>query len=134
MFNVYFSKVHIWFPILDPTTTRYRLTVLRPDFGSTEHCMFLMILALGSIAQNDKVHNWASQYASPALSMLSVVCAKNDITAVQCLILIRLTYFPQHLISSLYYSYLVQPAQVFNYVGIASLKIQHLVYWYTSAI
>jgi hypothetical protein len=127
--DLYFTKVHAWFPILDPTTTRQRFANPRPSF-STEYCMFLMMLALGSIAQNDTIYNWAPQYAEPALSMLSVVTAQNDITAVQCLILIRYLFLhDKDLIVSIYYSYLVKPAQVFNYIGIASLKIQHLIYW-----
>lgn len=91
LFDVYFSKVHCWFPFLDPPTIRQRFAIPSPNF-STDYCMFLMILALGSIAENDIVHNWAAQFAEPALSMLSIVCAQNDITAVHCLILFR--YFP----------------------------------------
>src|SRR5579862_3870784 len=86
--DAYFAKVHIWFPFLDPTSTRDLFSDPSPSF-SANYCKFLMILALGSMALNDTVHNWASQYADPALSMLSIVCAQNDITAVHCLILIR---------------------------------------------
>jgi hypothetical protein len=48
-----------------------------------------MILALGTMARDDTSHNRAEKYADPALSMLSIVCAENNIKAVQCLILIR---------------------------------------------
>ena len=81
-----------------------------------------MVLALGSLAMNDQIEpmqNWAAEYAQPAFSLLPAVILQNDLTAVHCLILF-----------SIYYMWLVKPAHVFNFIGMASMKIQHLVHWY----
>jgi hypothetical protein len=52
--------------------------------------MFLMIMALGAIAQKDDISNGlylAEKYAHPAFSMLHVVMLDGSLTAVHCLIL-----------------------------------------------
>jgi hypothetical protein len=52
--------------------------------------MVLMVLALGSMAENDRLDgtkNWAEQYAKPAFEMLPMVVAGNDLTSVQSLLL-----------------------------------------------
>ena len=93
--------------------------------------MVLMVLALGSLGQNDEIQplqNWAAEYAQPAFSMLPTVVMENDIVAVQCLILFR---FIQQSFTypSIYFMWLVKPAHMYNFIGMASMKIQHLVHW-----
>jgi hypothetical protein len=54
--------------------------------------MFLLIMALGSIAENDDIRagqSFASMWAQPAFSLLGVVTMEHTITAVQCLLLFR---------------------------------------------
>jgi hypothetical protein len=87
----YFAKVHFWFPFLDPTLYRQRFMTLNSSFTS-EYCMFMLVMALGSLAEQEQISNgiqWAEYWAKPAFSMLPMVMMETDLTAVHCLILFR---------------------------------------------
>jgi hypothetical protein len=89
--DYYFEKVHFWFPFLDPTLVRQKFVTLTPSSHS-EHCMFMMIMALGSLAEREHIWNdqeWADGWAQPAFSLLPEIITQNDLTAVHCLILFR---------------------------------------------
>jgi hypothetical protein len=63
---------------------------------SSKGCMVLMILALGSLAENNGLNAQASSesqfFAQVALSMLPDVIIGMDLISVHCLILFRYLY------------------------------------------
>ena len=91
-FDSFFCKVHCWYPFLDPPYCMKQYSAsIQPDLGPT-YCLFLLIMALGQMAQDDRVSSeqiWAEHYAQPAFSMLPLLVLKSDIISVQCLLLFR---------------------------------------------
>ncbi|OAA54565.1 Zn(2)-C6 fungal-type DNA-binding domain protein [Niveomyces insectorum RCEF 264] len=124
--DAFYEHVHSWFPILSP---RFRETYLAVMSGAlppaTESCLALIVTAIGCLPDAAGLAASSSSppsssmarpdlsYANAALEMLPVVLAECSITAVQCLLTL-----------SLYYCCTVQPMQAYDYVLIASLKIQ----------
>ena len=131
LFHWFFANVHSWFPFLDPPSCIAQYSNPRPVYG-TNYCKFLLMMALGSMAEDDRVSsglNWAEQFAQPAFSMLPSVASGDDLESVQCLILFWYALIDlSSLSSSIYFLWLLRPAQSFNYIGQASIKIQNLIY------
>jgi hypothetical protein len=89
LLDLFFRKVHTWFPFLDPDHCRAEFVDIKPVFTS-KYCMYLLMLSLGKMARNDRLTNrpkWPEKYSQPAFSMLSIVSVENNITSVHCLIL-----------------------------------------------
>jgi len=97
--------------------------------------MFLMLMALGSLAEHEDSAggiDWVEKYARPAFSMFPEVAVTVNVTAVHCLILFRF-YLSQAimvLIYSLYFMWLIKPASSFNFINQASIKIQQIIYMF----
>lgn len=112
--------MHIWFPILHP---RFREQYLRVINGgalptSAESCLVLIVAATGFLPDVGSLHSSARLdigCANAALEMLPLVLVECSVTAVQCLVGI-----------ALYYCCSVRPLQAYDYVLIASSKIQTL--------
>lgn len=124
----------MWFPFLDPPSCKQQLSGLKPQWNS-KYCMFLMLMALGSMAENESIENGlflAEEYASPAFSMMPVVMFDGSLAAVHCFILYRYGKFPMCLTPSIYLGWVLKPATAFNFVCHASVKIQQIIYWYLS--
>src|ERR1700730_8034220 len=65
LLNCYFAKVHFWFPFLDSTLCRQAFMTISPSFTS-KYCMFMLIMALGSLAEQDQIRDgqqWAEYWA-----------------------------------------------------------------------
>jgi hypothetical protein len=91
LFHSYFAKVHCWFPFLDPSYCKQEYSNLEPAC-TTKYCMFLLIMALGSIAENDDIRtglDLATIWAQPAFSLLAVVTMEHTLMAIQCQLLFR---------------------------------------------
>jgi hypothetical protein len=91
LFSFFFEKVHCWYPFLDPPSCITEYTCPVPE-RSAWYCKFLLIMALGSLAEDDRPTrglNFAEQYAHPAFSMLPTIVSSGGLLAAQCLILIR---------------------------------------------
>lgn len=136
LFDVFFVKVHSWYPFLDPPSCKKRYadyTKKQPEFSST-YCLFLLIMALGTMAEdeNAKGRNWAEKYAQLAFAMLSPVMISNDLVSAQCLVLFAYTDFSSSTDSRIYFMWLIKPSQAWNFICYASNKIQNLLYWYIS--
>ena len=136
LFDVFFAKVHSWYPFLDPPSCKKCYAgyeKMRPEFSST-YCLFLLIMALGTMAEDENARgrNWAEKYAQPAFAMLSPVMISNDLVSAQCLILLAYTDFSSSTDSRIYFMWLIKPTQAWNFICYASNKIQNLLYWYIS--
>lgn len=117
--NTFFRKVHIWFPILHPRFRELYLSVISGSLpASAESCLVLIVAAIGFLPDVGSLHHSDRldiNYANAALEMLPVVLVECTVTSVQCLTAI-----------AVYYCCLVRPIQAYDYVLIASLKIQTL--------
>lgn len=90
-FFFFFKKVHCWYPFLDPPSCINEYANPIPE-KSSRYCKFLLIMALGSLAKDDRPTrnlNFAEKYAQPAFSIIPTIIASADLMASQCLILIR---------------------------------------------
>ena len=78
-----------------------------------------MVLAVGSLARNDRLENEseAAEYVRYAFALLPAVILDNDVVSVQCLLLF-----------CLYFLWRLKPAQAWNFINIASSKIQQIYY------
>jgi hypothetical protein len=120
--NAFYQKVYIWYPILPPHfASTYHAAIESGSLlllPSSSSCLVLMVAAIGSLPDVDSLHlsnRPDASYAEASLAMLPIVLVEGSLTAVQCLVLI-----------AIYYCCLVQPIQAYDYVLIASLKIQNL--------
>ncbi|OIW35517.1 hypothetical protein CONLIGDRAFT_676429 [Coniochaeta ligniaria NRRL 30616] len=117
--DVFYDKVHIWFPILHPRFREQYLCAINGALPmSAESCLVLIVAATGFLPDVGSLHNSPRPdigYANAALEMLPLVLVECSITAVQCLVAI-----------ALYYCCSVSPLQAYDYVLIASSKIQTL--------
>jgi len=95
----FFDNVHRWFPFLDRDswTDRYSRAFDHRSRFDTSYCMYLLVLALGSMAHpdghTDLSHRWATEYAQSAFAMMPAVIISSDLTSVHCLILFRYLNF-----------------------------------------
>jgi hypothetical protein len=92
----YLLKIHTWFPFLDPRSCKEEFISkdLKPERNS-KYCMFLMLMALGSMAQKDKIEKGlyrADKYAKPAFAMLPMVMMDRNLRSVHCFILFRYSF------------------------------------------
>jgi len=94
---------------------------------SSDNCLALLVVALGSLAED-----WSIGISQPLVSvncmveaqhMLTTVGFGHDITSIQCLLLF-----------GIYYIWIVHPPQAFNFISLASLKIQFLLFGHLSSI
>lgn len=128
LFELFFNKVHLWFPFLDRTAwinEHINCFDMPTLTASTDNCMALLVAALASLAEHP--HIGGPQPSDSALcvltahNMLPAVVLGNDIKSVQCLILF-----------GIYYIWIINPPQAFNFISMASMKIQFLLFAYLS--
>lgn len=118
-----FSKhVHIWYPILGPGFSGHYIRVMSgPLNPSPDSCLVLLVAATGVLVQRDISRetsvpaNTACPYFEAAMTSLPSLLVDTTIIAVQCLILL-----------SIYHCCLVKPCQAYEYVMMASFKVQNL--------
>jgi hypothetical protein len=135
LFNAFFERIHVWFPFFHieesdrQDWTLEHINLITPYehlISSSKNCMVLMILALGSLAENNELDAQESPesqfFAQAAFSMLPDVVAGMDLTSVHCLILFM--YSISNANKSLYYQWQMKPSQVQNYIGMAAAKLQ----------
>jgi len=98
---------------------------------TSEYCMFMLLMALGSLAETQQrwgtKQQWAEKWAQPAFSMIPKITMENDLTAVHCLILFRYWRLGQFAeMSSLYHMWILNPAHAYNMICLASDKLQRI--------
>lgn len=93
---------------------------------STQNCMVLLVAALGSLAEDKSIGAPQSAFSLSCMMaaqiMLSVVILGTDMLAVQCMILF-----------SIYYVWIINPAQAYDFICTASMKLQFILYPYLSS-
>lgn len=92
-FRSFFARVHCWYPFLDPAfcIQQYSRVQLFAD-RNTNYCLFLLMMTLGMMAENDEIkygQKDCGRFAQFAFEMLSEVSHSDTLEAVQCLILVR---------------------------------------------
>jgi hypothetical protein len=93
LFDAFFDKVHSWYPFLDRVYWNQHYVnafeFSKHPTSDSVHCMILMVLALGYLAQDDRLDSdiEAHEFTEPAFAMLPAVILGNDVTSAQCLIL-----------------------------------------------
>lgn len=85
-----------------------------PLAPSSKSCLALIVAALGSLSSPDGTERHA-MYAELALGMVSSVVVDQCVQAVESLVYI-----------AVYYCCLCSPLDAFEYIAIASLKVQSL--------
>ena len=115
-----------WFPALDRTAwiNEHIDTSDTASFATTkENCMFLLVTALGSLAEDQSIGAAQSEESKVCILgaqiMMPAVILGGDIISVQCLILF-----------GIYYAWQIQPPQSYNFVCMASLKLQFILFGY----
>ena len=102
------------------------------DFFDTElfaptrkNCMVLVVTALGSLAEDKSIGAPQSALSLncifSAQVFLACVSLGSDMTAVHCLILF-----------SIYYLWMINPRQSYNFLCMAAMKLQIVIYRYLS--
>lgn len=116
------AYIHVWYPVLRPGfSQRYLSIISGPLMTGPESCLVLLVAATGVLAQQDHaLGGWESDstselYLEAALVSLPAVLIDSGIVSVQCLILL-----------SIYHCCLCKPCQAYDYVMIASFKVQNL--------
>lgn len=116
------THVHGWYPILRPGfSERYLQVISGPLLPHPESCLMLLIAATGILAQQDhalgdsKTDTTSEIYFEAALASLPLVLTDSSIVGVQCLILL-----------SIYHCCLCKPCQAYDYIVIASFKVQNM--------
>ncbi|KAK5225497.1 hypothetical protein LTR47_009344 [Exophiala xenobiotica] len=113
----FYEEIYSWFPILNVAYQNVFLTIIDGSLPpSPETCLALIITALGSLVDPHEDDAGHFTYSELAFGMLSTVLVEYSVVAAQCLFFI-----------AVYYSCLCKPLQAYEYVSIASLKIQTLV-------
>jgi len=93
---------------------------------TSENCLALLVVSLGSLAED-----WSIGSSQPLVSldcmlaaqtMIPTVVFGHDIVSVQCLLLF-----------GIYYIWIANPPQAFNFISMASLKTQCLLFRYLSS-
>ncbi|KAB5575537.1 hypothetical protein GE09DRAFT_1184547 [Coniochaeta sp. 2T2.1] len=114
--------VHIWYPFLRPGfSAHYAQVISGPLTPCPETCLVLAVAAVGALVQHDHAlgapgsDNSSKFYQEAAVASLPAVLVSGSIESVQSLFLL-----------SLYYCCLSKPCQAYDYVVIASLKVQNL--------
>ena len=87
-FDSFFSKVHCWYPFLDPLSCKATYLGPNPPKEGTEYCKFLLMMILGMLADNVEERDIAPR-VEQAFRMLAQVIDSDDLDSVQCLILMR---------------------------------------------
>lgn len=115
------NRIHIWYPILDGQVCEVYSS--SPDPGgaaSSQHCLCLIMTAIGSLVQHDLVRTALQErtdapFMEAAMALLPTVLIESSVRALQCLVFL-----------SVYYLCLVKPCQAHDYVLIASMRAQNL--------
>lgn len=114
------NKIHIWHPILSFQQRENLLNA--PDVPNvlSERCLYLILGAVGSLAQYDSLTVALRERPDTRLMdevqlLLPIVIIESSLTALQCLIFL-----------STYYLCLVKPCQAHDYILIASMRAQTL--------
>lgn len=120
LISAFFDRVHPWYPIFDKHSFEEQYLLAsssEPLVHSTRSALCLLVSAIGVLAINlgQGSDDDSRDYAVHAFQMLHIVISDNTLTGVQCLIL----YSIYHLLS-------FKPTQAYNYVTMASYKIQNL--------
>ncbi|KIV82251.1 hypothetical protein PV11_04374 [Exophiala sideris] len=111
----FFEEIHPWYPLLDSEYQGEYISVMDgPLTPSSESCLALIVAALGSLSSPDAPGKHV-MYAELALSMVSSVLVHCCVQAVEALVYI-----------AVYYCCLCSPLDAFEYIAIASLKVQSL--------
>ncbi len=111
----FFEEIHPWYPLLDPDYHSEYISVMEgPLTPSSGSCLALIVAALGSLSSHDATERHA-MYAELALGMVSSVLIDCSVQAVEALVYI-----------AVYYCCLCSPLDAFEYIAIASLKVQSL--------
>ena len=128
-FEIFFDKVHPSFPFMDRTEwinehiNCFDTGQLLP---TSDNCLALLVVSLASLAED-----WNIGISQPLVSMDCMLAAQimlptvifgHDITAVHCLLLF-----------GIYYIWVVHPPQAFNFISMAALKAQFLLFRYLSS-
>lgn len=116
------AHVHIWYPLLRPGfSERFIHVISGPLVPGPESCLVLAVAALGALVQQDHAlgvsgsENSSDFYLEAAVASVPLVLVDNSIESVQSLFLL-----------SLYHCCLSRPCQAYDYVVIASFKVQNL--------
>ncbi|KAK5401003.1 hypothetical protein LTR79_001522 [Exophiala xenobiotica] len=111
----FFEQIHPWYPLLDPEYHAEYTSVMDGSLTpSSESCLALIVATLGSLSTHDGNERHA-MYAELALGMVSNVLIDCCVQAVAALVYI-----------AVYYCCLCRPLEAFEYIAIASLKVQSL--------
>ncbi|KIW15231.1 hypothetical protein PV08_05276 [Exophiala spinifera] len=112
----FYEEIYGWFPILSVAYQHQFLTIIDgPLLSTPETCLALVIASLGSIVNREDSEGHLT-FSELAFGMLSNVLAECSIVSAQCLFFI-----------AVYYSCRCKPLEAYEYVSIASLKVQTLV-------
>lgn len=116
------SHVHVWYPLLRPGFSERYMTIISGNLSpSSESCLALLVAGIGLLAMQDQITTasgpdpLAESYIEAAMSSLPTVVLDNSVESVQSLILF-----------AIHYCCLSQPCHAYEYVMIASLKVQNL--------
>jgi hypothetical protein len=118
--DAFFDKIYIWYPILGFKLREDLLNVQISPTVASERCLYLIVVAIGSLAQYDSLQEALRQrpdalWMEKALGLLPTVLLESSVKALQCLIFL-----------SIYYLCLVKPCQAHDYILIASIRAQDL--------
>jgi hypothetical protein len=87
-FDVFFSRVHCWYPFLDPPSTKATYSGPTLPKKGTMYCKFLLIMILGMLADHVEERDIAPR-VDEAFGMLAEVIVSDSLDSVHCLILMR---------------------------------------------
>lgn len=120
--SAFSEYIHTWYPILRPGfSEHYMNTIFRPLTSGPDSCLVLLVAALGFLVEEQhavggsSASNHSAFYFEAAMGSLPKVVLDASITSVQCLVLL-----------AIYWCCSAKPCQAYEYVVIASLKVQNL--------
>lgn len=117
--HIFTERIDVWYPCFHPSVTNRLFEMNSSCFPpSTESCSCLLVASIAltlSKAQSDSAHFQA------AVSMLPIVLQEDSMVSIQCLMLL-----------GIYFACRIQPRQSYEYIRIASFRMQSLLRRYVS--
>lgn len=116
----FFNRIHIWYPILSFQLREQLFNIKDLPSAPSERCLYLILVALGSLARHDSLAAALSERPDTPLMeevqlLLPIVFLENSLAALQCLIFL-----------STYYLCLLKPCQAHDYILMASMRAQNM--------
>lgn len=128
LLNAFWEQVHTWYPILHADYTEEFIQTITSCFPkSVKSCLTLLVLAIGCVVECEFVVDSLRSrpealYIEAAMKMLPCAFAHSGPRSAQCLLLF-----------AIYHLCYGQPFQAYDFVAMASYKLQNYIIKYAEA-